>query len=87
MTKPSIKAGGAEKRVRKSVEYLIRARDYDGNWHIDRDEVFTKREAEKLRQFNRIMGGILSQLWRKDEWVKLHPRPTVEEPGYVHEPK
>ena len=55
-------------------KYLIRIRQPDGSWVIDEERTFTKREAEKLMQFNRIIGGISSQLWSYDEWMGKHSK-------------
>jgi hypothetical protein len=54
-------------------------RQPDGTWTIDTDVSYTKREAEKLMQVNRLIFGISSQLWPRDEWMKKHNAPTKGE--------
>jgi hypothetical protein len=48
-------------------EYVLRVRQPDGSWFIDTTDRVPLREAKKLAQFNRCMGGIMCQIWSAEE--------------------
>ena len=62
-----------------SGNYILRTRNPDdGFWAWHMDEPMSLKEANKLAQFNRIMGGIISQVWKEDEAIAAQeeqPRP------------
>jgi hypothetical protein len=56
----------------KNKRVVILTRQEDGSW-TPSDEDYTPREAEKLIQFARIIGGIQSRTFPVDEYCKLNP--------------
>lgn len=74
MTREKRETMTAEKATRKPKMYLMRVRYPSEEWIVNEDEVFTKREAEKHRQFIHVMGGVRSQLWPYEEWMTKHSK-------------
>lgn len=50
-----------------SKSYVLRVRQPDGSWEFDFDNPMPKGEANKASQMNRIIGGILCQVWDEEE--------------------
>jgi hypothetical protein len=60
-------------------EYIIRTRHSDGNWSFDLDNIYTRKEAKRLMQQTRVLGGVTSQLWPADEAREVFSRATKQE--------
>ena len=58
--------------------YVLRTRQPNGDWVIDLDNAMSKKEANKLSSFGRIIGGMVSQIWPLDEAKSRFNSPTRE---------
>jgi hypothetical protein len=60
-----------------SKMFILRVRQPDGTWVFDMDKQMTRREAEKAAKVNRIIGGLLCQVWTADEAAGLLSRGEI----------
>ena len=58
----------------RAKRVYILTRQQDGSWALEGDTEYTEREAQKIIQVGRILGGLQSRTFPVGEYQRLHPK-------------
>jgi hypothetical protein len=65
--------------TKAAAMYVLRVRQPDGSWEFDLESPMTKRDAEYEAKRNRILLGVLCQVWKESEAVSVSESSQVGE--------